>query len=93
METLAMANNNGIFSATAVVGPDFGLGTPSEEFINANVYFLYGDSIGHLFNALIHTGRELRIGKRKITRARGLQLWIFGLGNEESVRDSFLRHF
>jgi hypothetical protein len=87
LDSLGMADHNGIPGAADVIGLDFGLGTPSEEFINAGVNFFNGDGIGRVFNALIYTGTELRIGERKLAGARGLQSWIFGLGNEESVRD------
>ena len=87
--TLGMADHDGIPGAADVIGLDFGLGTPGEEFINARVHFFDGDSISRVSNALIDTGRELRIGVRKIAGARGLQFWIFGLGHEESIRDGF----
>jgi len=87
-----MADQNGIPGAAHVIGLDFGLGTPREEFVNARVYFFDSDSISHASNALIYTGTELRISERKIAGARGLQFWIFGLGNEESVRDGLHVH-
>jgi len=88
-----MAHNNGIAGAADVIGLDFGLGAPGEEYINARVHFFDGDSIGRVLNGLIYTGAGLSIAERKIARARGLQFWIFGLGNEESIRDGFHGHF
>ena len=87
-----MADQNGIPGAADVIGLDFGLGTPSEEFINARVHFFDSNSISRVLNALIYTGAELRIGVRKIARARGLQFWVFRLGDEESIRDGFHGH-
>ena len=84
-----MADRDGIPGAAEVIGLDFGLGTPGEEFVNARVYLFYGNSFGRVSNALIDAGAELRIGERKIARARGLQFRIFGLGDEESIRDGF----
>ena len=87
--TLGMADRYGIPGAADVIGLDFGLGTPGEEMIYARVHFFDGDSIGRVSNALIDTGRELSIGVRKIAGARGLQFWIFGLGDEEGIGDGF----
>jgi len=68
-----MADHNGISGAAGVIGPDFGFGAPGEEIINARVNFFDGNSISRVFNALIYTGTELRIGGRKFAGARGLQ--------------------
>jgi len=91
--TLGMADHNRVLGAADVIGLDLGLGAPGEELINARVHFFDGNSIGRVLNALIDTGTELRIAERKIARASGLQSWIFGLGDEESIRDGFHGHF
>jgi len=89
LDTPGMADHNGIPGTADVIGLDSGLGTPGEEFINAGVHFFDGDSIGRVSYALIDSSTELRIGERKIARARSLQFGIFGLGDEESIRDGF----
>ena len=57
-----MADHNRIPGAAGIIGPDFGLGAPGEEFVNARVHFFDGNSISRVLDALIYTGTELRIG-------------------------------
>jgi hypothetical protein len=84
-----VADHDGIPGAADVAGLDFGLGTPGKEMIYARIHFFDGDSIGRVSNTLIDTGAELSIAERKIAGARGLQFWIFGLGDEEGIGDGF----
>jgi len=88
-----MADQNGIPGAAEIIGLDSRLGTPGEEFINARVDLFYRNSFSRVSNALIDTGAELRIRERKFPEARGLQLCIFGLGDEESIGDGFHDEF
>ena len=67
-----MADRDGIPGAADVVGLDVVLGAPSEKLVYARVHFFNGDGASRVLNALIDTGAELRIGKRKIAGARGL---------------------
>ena len=88
-----MADRDGIPGAAQVIWRDPGLGAPCEELVHARVHFFNGDGASRVLNALIDTGAELRIAKRKIAGARGLQFWIFGRGHEERVRDRFHGQF
>lgn len=92
MEIPGIADSNSISGAAEVIGLDIGLGTPGKEPVDTDVHFFHGDRISHVPDVLIHTGAEFRITVRKITRARGLQSWILGFGNEESIGDGLHGH-
>ena len=55
-----------------VVGLDFGLCAPGEEFIYACVYLNDGNTLRRVFDAFIDTSHELSIGERAIGPACSL---------------------
>ena len=89
---LLMTKMNGVSCPRLVIGLDAGLCAPGPEFFNACVGLFDGHSTRHLFDALVYTGDELRIGKRKISRAQGLQFCVLGFGDEENEADRIGRH-
>lgn len=91
MEIPGIADSSGVSGAADVIGLDLRLGTPGKEFVDPDVHFFYGDRISHVSDVLIHAGTEFRIRAWKIARARGLQSWILGFGDEECIRDGFHR--
>jgi hypothetical protein len=50
LDSLGMADHNGVLGAADVIRLDFGLGTPSEKLINAGVHFFDGDGISRFLN-------------------------------------------
>lgn len=69
-----------------VIGLDFGLTAPGEEFSYISVGFGHRDGrVTHCFDSLFDPACELDVGEGEVVGTSGLKRWILGRSDEEHM--------